>query len=786
MITVGNVLLALAAASLKITVILSLAALIQLASKRRSAAFHHMVWTVAVAGCLGVFLLAALLPKWPVVPVPKQLAPEVHAVALPAAQAPQQNAPLQEPAITEFPPRASTAANLDAQESSSASLPARPARHLTWMEGLVALWVVGMFGYWLHYLVGAIRLHRLQRSASLVSGESLVRFQQLAVAMNIRRPVMLYESNEIDVPMTWGTLYPRVVLPKAASEWNIGRLVSVLQHELAHVKRLDALTQAIANGTCAVFWFHPLVWLAAREMRLQRERACDDHVLAAGAVASTYASDLLDIVTSFRSTEQYPVALAMARRSQFEGRLLALLDPKIERGLLSSRNFALIVVVAVSFVVPLAAMNAVQDEPTGAPEFARADFSAAPATADPEETASDAETASVSQSESAPAQKSNNSAATAVSSGGMFAGCSRDTTSSTQSIHEDDDGNRRWSVKWKAGDCSTELRSEGKIKFNADLTGLQSISPGGYIEVQSNVHGEQTRLSVRPAGSGLEYKFWRNGQEEEFHSRGAQWLADYLVMLDRQSAFAIETRFPALMQAGGPPRVLDEAAQMYSDYAKANYLVRLQQTKLSPADLRRTFELAATVGSDYETARILIAASEKQDINDAGVRRAFLNAVGTLDSDYEHARTLMAFLEKGSPSPEQVVTLLSSTEKIESDYELGRVLTAVAQRHLLTPPAMKLYFKGLDRMGSDYERSQALLAALENYRVDDAVAMNVIQTAAKIGSDYEKSRVLVELAGKRPLEGALRDAYIKAGQQVGSDYHRKQVMEAVSRHSEMI
>src|SRR4030095_10756333 len=102
------------------------------------------------------------------------------------------------------------------------------------------------------------------------------------------------------------------------------------------------------------------------------------------------------------------------------------------------------------------------------------------------------------------------------------------------------------------------------------------------------------------------YRYWRDEKETEFDQNGAEWLADYLIMLDRQTAFAIDSRFPALMSAGGPSRVLDEVSQMYSDYAKAQYLVRLQQAKLTPAELGRTFQVAATIASDYETARVLI------------------------------------------------------------------------------------------------------------------------------------------------------------------------------------
>jgi beta-lactamase regulating signal transducer with metallopeptidase domain len=101
----------------------------------------------------------------------------------------------------------------------------------------------------------------------------------------------------------------------------------VLLHELAHVKRWDWLTQLAARLACALYWWHPLAWVAARRLREERELACDDLVLAHGTVASTYAADLLEIARVFRVSPASALAgVAMARRSQLAGRLLAVLD----------------------------------------------------------------------------------------------------------------------------------------------------------------------------------------------------------------------------------------------------------------------------------------------------------------------------------------------------------------------------------------------------------------------------------------------------------------------------
>jgi len=134
------------------------------------------------------------------------------------------------------------------------------------------------------------------------------------------------------VPVTWGLVYPVVLLPDSAREWPAEQVRVTLVHELAHVRRNDSLFHFAAWAAAALLWFNPLCWIALRRMRGSAERAADDSVLRAGVRPSAYVDTLVDMVKRAGSDSfAGSAAFAMARRSEFERRMLAVLDEKTSR-----------------------------------------------------------------------------------------------------------------------------------------------------------------------------------------------------------------------------------------------------------------------------------------------------------------------------------------------------------------------------------------------------------------------------------------------------------------------
>jgi beta-lactamase regulating signal transducer with metallopeptidase domain/HEAT repeat protein len=141
----------------------------------------------------------------------------------------------------------------------------------------------------------------------------------------------LVRSRDTPVALACRVRRPTIVLPIGADEWPEERRRVVLLHELAHVKRRDLLGHTLSRVVCAIYWFHPLAWFAAHRLRAESERACDDLVLFGGETPSSYAQQLLSVVAELRSHAAPATAMAMSAHREFEGRIVAILDPNLPR-----------------------------------------------------------------------------------------------------------------------------------------------------------------------------------------------------------------------------------------------------------------------------------------------------------------------------------------------------------------------------------------------------------------------------------------------------------------------
>lgn len=331
----------------KLTLFLALGTVLAIALRRRSAATRHFVLVLTLGGALLFGVAARFAP-----PV-KVTVPDWRPEPVAAPQTVHGSSSVISRVSTETRP-----------------FPLLPS---VWLAGvaMVALWLAA----------GHLALASISRAASPVTGS---RWRTLVddarQVMGIAREVRVFVTPRVGAPLTAGVLRPVILLPADAEEWPEERQRAAILHELAHVARHDYLFQLIANLALAVYWFHPLVWIARRRLRRESELATDDRVIARGMVAPAYAGHLLDVARAAKAHGfARLVAAGMACPSHLERRLRALLDETRIRGPVSRRLAALTAVCLGLLLVPLAAARpALQtnESPAGT-ESARASKKAA-------------------------------------------------------------------------------------------------------------------------------------------------------------------------------------------------------------------------------------------------------------------------------------------------------------------------------------------------------------------------------------------------------------------------
>jgi beta-lactamase regulating signal transducer with metallopeptidase domain len=182
------------------------------------------------------------------------------------------------------------------------------------------------------------------------------------------RPVRLLLHEEIAAPATCGWRQATVLLPSDAPDWSDTELRHALVHELEHVRRGDWAIHLIARASCAIFWFHPLVWLAFGRLCLEAERACDDAVLQTAENAD-YAEQLVQLARRMSSARAQPL-LAMAKRSDLATRVSAILDLSQSRGRLRASQVGGVLAAAAALMLAVAPLRAVGAAPKPAAQTA--------------------------------------------------------------------------------------------------------------------------------------------------------------------------------------------------------------------------------------------------------------------------------------------------------------------------------------------------------------------------------------------------------------------------------
>jgi len=327
----------------KASLVLAAAMAVNAATKRVSASIRHLLLCAAILGMAILPLSSVVMPRWEALSIPAPAVTEIPTTPVPIGLA----------ASTES---TDIAASMSSTPDSQLSLP----NSGWWRILLPVIYLLGAGAMASQIALTLLRTRRLQKTA----GRSLDtdrRFTQLvsdaANRAQINHPVNVLISPGVSAPMVTGLFRPVILLPEGAVDWPTACLRSVLLHEMAHIKRRDYLTSALVGLSAIWQWFNPLTWMALKRCYIEREKACDDLVLATGVVDIDYATHLLTVSRSAASTGWLmTAALTTEYRTGFEHRVRDILDRSRSRSAVTAGKILLVGLLTALVVVPLASL----------------------------------------------------------------------------------------------------------------------------------------------------------------------------------------------------------------------------------------------------------------------------------------------------------------------------------------------------------------------------------------------------------------------------------------------
>ena len=304
------------------TLFLVASALVALALRRNQAKTRHAVWLAASLKFLLPFSVLISLGgtfAWRTAPTAAAITPTIVETVQTIAE-----------------PFADTSAG-PAQASVAQSPTAIP-----WSAVLASVWIAGAL------VVLAVRLR------GWLSVKAAVRASAPTTLAGVESRVRVRATPGLLEPGVVGIWRPVLLVPIGLeTTLSDDQLRAVIAHELHHIRRRDNLTSALHMIVESLFWFHPLVWWVGARLIDERERACDEHVLANGAAADAYAEGILNVCK--RYVESPVACVAGVTGSDLKSRVSAIVAGRVGRDLSGARKVVLVLAALAALAVPVVA-----------------------------------------------------------------------------------------------------------------------------------------------------------------------------------------------------------------------------------------------------------------------------------------------------------------------------------------------------------------------------------------------------------------------------------------------
>jgi len=223
-------------------------------------------------------------------------------------------------------------------------------QRFNWLRIFLIAWGTGVVVFATYFAKNHLRFRKKVRDATAVTNAYILEWQKYNKTF---RTIDIKQSSEINSPLTFGILRPRIILPDIVDLYEEEELKYILAHEYVHIRRFDYIMKIALAATLSIHWFNPFVWIMYIVANRDIELSCDEIVISAldKKSSTTYAMTLIDAADA---QNQLAMMHTGFDKHALEERVRAILEAKKKSNISAAFAVTLTVVILFVFAAPIA------------------------------------------------------------------------------------------------------------------------------------------------------------------------------------------------------------------------------------------------------------------------------------------------------------------------------------------------------------------------------------------------------------------------------------------------
>nr|WP_319399270.1 hypothetical protein [uncultured Carboxylicivirga sp.] len=357
-------------------------------------------------------------------------------------------------------------------------------------------------------------------------------------------------------------------------------------------------------------------------------------------------------------------------------------------------------------------------------------------------------------------------------------------------------------------DFPFDLKYEGIVDISNDDKMINSISPGGFVEINKTAFGNNRRLFIYADDNGkLTYEYYVGKSKTSFEPEGKKWLAEVLPEIVSKSNLGIESRIRRIYNQEGLQAVLSlinnetssrKTRTEWSFFSMETVTIKSSSrtdalktlvfdNRIQNRDLTRVIDAISEVSSNSTKGTLLRYILENYQLN-TDQSAALLRAVSTHEYNTERGSTLRMFNQYYSDDYIIRKEYFDIIDDMEINSEKGNVLKDLIRKKTLSRDTWISLLDVVSDFSSEREKGALLLFALPYLPYDESVMAEFRNTLEDMSSSYyvlkgEITTAMLESNfshNQKPDKYALLN-YLKTAENISSNSQRGQILRKANR-----